>query len=209
MIKGDVATFVVSVLSRKGGVGKTASAIHIAAHLGYLGRRTLLIDGDEDEYATGWVRSEVPFDVMTTEDGIAAMDGYDAVVIDAQGGLPAEDVQALGEISNVVLVPCVPEWQSVSGMTRTAAMLVEAGVPLSRMQVLLTMDMRAGDAADEARATLEAQGLSVLTPTIRNTVAFRHAALAGVLVQRVPGVAGKMAWEEYRAATRELLEVSA
>ncbi|GHG37888.1 chromosome partitioning protein ParA [Deinococcus indicus] len=195
---------VIAVMSKKGGVGKTASALHLAAHAGMAGHRTLLIDGDNQQFARGWIRSEVPFDLMDVEAGIPVMDGYDVVVIDAQGGLPDEDVRVLGELATTVLLPCVPEWQSVRGMADAAQMLDEAGVDGGKIRVLLTMDLRQGQATADARAELEGAGLRVLGATIRNSVAVRHASTAGTLVQRVPGVAGKMVFEDYRQAAREL-----
>ncbi|THF70373.1 ParA family protein [Deinococcus sp. Arct2-2] len=45
-------------------VGKTTSAIHLAALLAYAGRRTLLIDGDDWGYATTWAGGDtMPFTV--------------------------------------------------------------------------------------------------------------------------------------------------
>lgn len=208
--------WVLAVMSQKGGVGKTVSAIHVAGHLAALGKRTLLIDGDRERFALAWLRLDgadppvdAPYDALDVEAGIPAMGEYDAVVIDMQGGQPVDEVQALGELADVVLLPCVPEFQSVRGMAATVQLLEEAGVPLDKVRVLITMDVRQGRAADEARADLEDAGLTVLARTIRNTTAFRHASTSGVLVHRVPGVAGKMAWEDYRAVTRELLDVDA
>lgn len=191
-------------MSKKGGVGKTTSALHLAAHAGMAGHRTLLIDGDGQQFARGWIRSEVPFDLLDVEEGIPVMDGYDVVVIDAQGGLPEDDVRALGELATAVVLPCVPEWQSVRGMAATVEMLEEAGVDLDKVRVLLTMDLRQGRATADARAELEAAGLRVLGTAIRNAAAVRHASTAGTLVQRVPGVAGKMVFEDYRQVSREL-----
>lgn len=216
VIYAGMDPWVLAVMSQKGGVGKTTSAIHIAGHLAALGKRTLLIDGDREGFALAWLRVEggqenpdVPFDALGIDAGIEAMPGYEAVVIDMQGGQPVDEVQAVGELASVLLLPCVPEFQAVRGMTATTQLLAEAGVPLERVRVLLTMDVRQGTAAEDARTALEAGGLTVLKRTVRNTVAVRHAALAGTLVHRVPGVAGKMASEDYRAVTRELLEVGA
>ncbi|MCD0155958.1 ParA family protein [Deinococcus sp. 6GRE01] len=191
-------------MSKKGGVGKTTSALHLAAHAGMAGHRTLLIDGDAQQFAIGWIRSEVPFDLMDVEAGIPVMDDYDVVIIDAQGGLPEEDVRALGELATTVLLPCVPEWQSVRGMAATVEMLDEAGIDPEKVRVLLTMDLRQGKATAEARAELEGAGLRVLATAIRNASAVRHASVAGTLVQRVPGVAGKMVFEDYRQVSRDL-----
>jgi chromosome partitioning protein len=59
-----VGPLVVALASLKGGVGKTTSAVHIAAHLAFAGERVLLADGDRIRTATAWGRSgNLPFTV--------------------------------------------------------------------------------------------------------------------------------------------------
>lgn len=82
---------VLALASLKGGVGKTTSAVHIAAHLAGAGRTVLLADGDRIRTATAWGRGgELPF----TVGGMASLSGagkYDAVVIDSRGGTEDAD----------------------------------------------------------------------------------------------------------------------
>lgn len=56
---------IVTLVSLKGGVGKTTSAIHIAAYLQDKGS-TLLIDADKNRSALVWDReSQLPFKVVS------------------------------------------------------------------------------------------------------------------------------------------------
>lgn len=198
-------TFKLAIIGRKGGVGKTTSAVHLAAHFGGLGRRTLLVDGDSREYATTWAKgADMPFDVEGTG-GLVNAYQYDALVIDSEADPKESDIATLGKHSDLVLLPTVPEAQAISGLIQTVQVLDRTGVNRSMMRVLLTMDTRAGTATAEAREVLEAQGLNVLARTIRDTVAFRHASGQSRLVHQVRSPAGRMAWEDYRAVAVALL----
>lgn len=204
--------FKIAIMGRKGGVGKTTTAMHLAGHLGALGRRTLLIDGDDRQYATGWARSapegkEMPFHV----DGIGGLmraAEYDAVVIDSEADPSEAEIGTLGRNTHVIVLPVVAESQAVSGLRQTVRTLDASGVPRSRVRALLTMDTRRGNVTREAREGIEALGVTVLASTIRNTTLFRDASNAGTLIWRQSGGPPKMAWEDYRGALRELLELA-
>jgi len=202
-----VTTFKLAIVGRKGGVGKTTTAIHLAAHLAR-SRRTLLVDGDDRAYASTWARGgAMPFAVDGIG-GLMTVGEYEAAVIDSQADPSEQEISTLGRHSTLLVLPAIPEAQAVSGLMQTVAVLDRAGVPRERAAVLLTMDTRVGSATAEAREALQSAGLHVLTPTIRDTVAFRHASSSGLLVHKVGSAAGKMAWLDYEVALRELLELA-
>lgn len=89
-VKGKV----IALLNPKGGVGKTTSAVNLAGGLSERGRRVLLVDLDDQQYATRWadvevsdnlveallkdnplrpVRSELGFDVVGASDGLSTL----------------------------------------------------------------------------------------------------------------------------------------
>lgn len=195
----------IAIISRKGGVGKTTTALHLAAHLAYKDRKTLLIDGDDRAYATTWARAgTMPFEVDGVG-GLMRVGDYQAVVIDSQADPSEQEISTLGRNVTHIILPAIPEAQAVAGLAQTVGVLDRAQVPRERLAVLLTMDTRVGSATQDAREALEGLGLRVLRQTIRDTVAFRHASGQGVLVNKVGSGPGKMAWEDYRSALKELL----
>lgn len=197
-------TLKLAVVGKKGGIGKTTTAIHISAHLAFSGQRTILIDGDDEAYATTWVSGgHMPFAVEGLG-GLMTVGNYDAAVIDSQAGPSDTEIVTLGKHSDVLILPVIPETQSVKGVLKTVGVLDAAGIPRSRVAALLTLDTRVGTATADARAALEGAGVHVLKATIRETRAVRHASAQSALVHQVRSNSGKMAWLDYEAATKEL-----
>jgi chromosome partitioning protein len=59
-----MAATVLSVVSTKGGVGKTVTAVHLAAYFQQFGQ-TLLVDGDATRSASLWAQpGKLPFKVV-------------------------------------------------------------------------------------------------------------------------------------------------
>jgi chromosome partitioning protein len=202
---------VLALASLKGGVGKTTSAVHIAAHLAFAGERVLLADGDRIRTATAWSRSGgMPFTVgsMAT---LSQAGKYGAVVIDSRGGLEDADLIDLAESSAALILPSTPDLGGMDGMAQTVEVLRAAGIPGTRYAVLLTMVRPNSDRKlQEARGALADAGITALNQTVRLSEAFRDANNAGVLVKDVRGNAlAKSLWFEYERITQEIVEMAA
>lgn len=83
---------IISIINQKGGVGKTTTAVNLAAYLAEAGRRTLLIDEDAQGNATSGLSMD-PSRFETTL--------YD-VLID---GVPAEEAVYRTEVKKLSLLP--------------------------------------------------------------------------------------------------------
>jgi chromosome partitioning protein len=107
---------VLGLLSRKGGVGKTTLAIHLAVLAQEAGRRTLLIDLDPQRSAAAWWRAraaKTPLLAEADPGGLrdvlkaAEADGIDLAVIDTRPSAE-QDAALVAALSDVILVPTRP-----------------------------------------------------------------------------------------------------
>ena len=83
---------IISIINQKGGVGKTTTAVNLAAYLAEAGRRTLLIDTDAQGNATSGLSMDSSRFVHTLYD----------VLID---GVPAENAVYRTEVKRLSLLP--------------------------------------------------------------------------------------------------------
>jgi chromosome partitioning protein len=195
---------IVTVASFKGGVGKTTTAIHLAAYL-CASAKTLLIDGDTNRSASGWAkRGKLPFTVIDERQAAKYARNYDHIVIDTQALPEQEDLEALADGCDLLIVPSTPDALALDAMMLTVDALKQLGS--SRYRILLTIiPPKPSRDGEEAREMLTEAGLPLLKAGIRRFVAFQKAALAGVPVYEVNDPKAAISWADYQAMGREVL----
>ncbi|MEO0887025.1 MAG: ParA family protein, partial [Cyanobacteria bacterium J06648_10] len=100
---------IITVASFKGGVGKTTTAIHLSAFLQGQAE-TLLVDADPNRSALGWAgRGELPFQVMDEWSAGQKVNPQGNVVIDTQARPTPEDLLALAETCDLLVLPTTPD----------------------------------------------------------------------------------------------------
>lgn len=197
---------IVTLASFKGGVGKTTSAVHLACYFAEKGS-TLLIDGDSNHSAINWAkRGELPFKAVDLMAAPKQMKNFEHVVIDTAARPSEDDLEALMDGCDLLVLPTSPDALSMDALLQTVSMLKRlSGLSVDRYRILLTMIPSAPrKTGQQAKEALIANGLPVFKQTIRRFAAYEKASLAGVPVYKVSDRNSGVAWREYKAVGNEL-----
>jgi chromosome partitioning protein len=195
---------IITCASFKGGVGKSTTAVHLAAYLNARGP-TLLIDGDPNRSVTGWARrGALPFRVIDERQAARYAGDYPHILIDTQARPSREDLEALAGGCDLLVIPSTPDALALDALMLTAAALRELGA--ERFKVLLTIvPPRPSRDGEEARAAIAEEGLPLFAGEVRRAAAFQKAALQGVVVSTVKDPRAAAAWDDYRRIGAEVL----
>jgi chromosome partitioning protein len=199
---------IITVASYKGGVAKTTTAIHLATSFSEEAP-TPLIDGDANRSALGWAqRGSLPFKVIDERQAAKFSRQYEHVVIDTQARPTEEDLQALIDGCDLLVIPSTPDALALDALMQTLSTLRTLAATAYR--VLLTIVPPAPNHdGDEARRTLDELQVPLFAGYIRRLIAFQKAALAGIPVSQVEDPRAQNAWEDYRTVAAEILPVPA
>ncbi len=175
---------IITIASFKGGVGKTTTAVHLAAYLA-LQSTTILIDGDPNRSATRWSeRGGLPFKVVDERQAAKYARKAEHIVIDTQARPEQEDLEALADGCDRLILPCTPDALALDAMMLTVKALHQLGS--AQYRILLTIiPPKPSKDGEEARKMLTDAGLPVLKSEIRRYSAFKKAALEGTVVNGV------------------------
>jgi chromosome partitioning protein len=195
---------IIAVASLKGGVGKTTTAIHLAAYLQNQAD-TLLLDADPNRSATGWSkRGKLPFDVVDERQPPSDSRQYDHVVIDTQARPAPKDLAVLTDSCDLLVLPTTPDFLALDALALILENLKSIGA--NRYRILLAMiPTKPSRDVEQIRKMLLDANLPIFATAIRNLAVFQKAAQAGVTVCDIKDPKASDAWQDYQQVGQELL----
>ncbi len=181
---------VLSLVSQKGGVGKTtlATALAIAAHQD--GKRPVLIDLDPQASASFWMDTRRDDALAVTAVPSSRLGHVLDAAADAGAGLAVVDTPPFAkdiayeaaERADFVLIPTRPAVLDVMAMTRTVELIRALQ---KRAAVVLTFCPPASKEVDDTEAAVRSLGAKLCPVRIGTRIAYSRAQQSGLAAQEL------------------------
>ena len=184
---------IISFVNQKGGVGKTTSAINVAASLKRRNYKIGFIDADPQGSATRWhaVEDNTAFEIMHHPEPITRGEidelsqDFDFLVIDAPPAI-GDITKSILEVTDLSIIPLSPSSLDVWSCKGTLEMVDEARQenPDLDVKLLINRKIPGTRVGREARDSLAVFDIDVLDTEICQRVAYIDAMTSGVSVMQ-------------------------
>jgi chromosome partitioning protein len=184
---------IISVVNQKGGVGKTTTAINLAANLTRKNCKLVFIDTDPQGSAVRWhgIEDNKAFPIKHHPRPIHHQDlnelawDYDHVVIDAPPAI-AEITQSILELTDLAVVPLSPSPVDMWSCDNTLEMINQEKTQNANLKtkLLVCRKIPGTKLGREAKETMGVFNTSIFETEICQRVAYIEAMNAGVSVMQ-------------------------
>ena len=177
-----------ALIAQKGGCGKSTLAVHMAVCAAMYGQRVAIIDVDPQGSAFDWNEIREPgrkFDAIKATvaelPGLlrkAEAAGTSLAIIDTAPHTN-KDPPAIAQLADFVLIPARPAFFDLKAMAATVMALHTTKTPRA---VVINAAPHGFRLVEEARASLEKAGVTVLPDPIHQYAALGHAVTGGMSI---------------------------
>jgi chromosome partitioning protein len=181
----------ITILSQKGGAGKTTLAVHLAVAAQLAGFESAIIDLDQQASAEAWGewREDEPPQVLAAKPATLKHElekieraGAEIVIIDTPGAADAASRQA-AEVADLILIPCRPVGLDLHAIEQSASLA--RGSAKQSFIVFNCVSPSARAIRADALFVAEKFGVGVAPVWITERAAYRRAGEEGKSVQEI------------------------